>query len=121
MMANNPHWAEVSAAANRARTNQAGRQQALLAQRALTALTDPMQPGPHVVRWIQALQLRIKHSDWTLAQLGQSMTPPISKHAYAALLRRALRAGGISADPSAEHAGRDWSNFDDPGVTGTGE
>ncbi|MCV7137848.1 helix-turn-helix domain-containing protein [Mycolicibacterium fortuitum] len=119
MMANNPHWAEVSAAANRARTNQAGRRQAVLAQRALTALTDPILPGPHVVRWIQALQLRINHPDWTLAQLGQSMTPPITKHAYAALLRRALRAGEITADPSAEHAGRDWSNFDESGRTET--
>ncbi|MDV7259933.1 helix-turn-helix domain-containing protein [Mycolicibacterium fortuitum] len=109
----------MSAAANRARTNQAGRRQAVLAQRALTALTDPILPGPHVVRWIQALQLRINHPDWTLAQLGQSMTPPITKHAYAALLRRALRAGEITADPSAEHAGRDWSNFDESGRTET--
>ena len=26
------------------------------------------------------------------------MTPPMTKHAYAALLRRALRGGGITAD-----------------------
>ena len=33
------------------------------------------------------------------------MTPPMTKHAYAALLRRALRGGGITVDDSPTTAG----------------
>jgi DNA-binding transcriptional regulator WhiA len=98
MMANNPRWAEVSADTNQARASQAGRQQAVLARRAVAVLAAQAQTGVHVQRWIQALQLRIDHPDSTLADLAHLMDPPLTKHAYAALLRRALRAGGIGAD-----------------------
>ncbi len=101
MMANNPRWTEVSADANQARARQAGRQQAVLARMALEVLQQ--RSGAHVPRWIQALQQRVDHPDGTLAELGQSMTPPLTKHAYAALLRRALRGAGITAnEPPAE-------------------
>ncbi|QFS94554.1 Putative sporulation transcription regulator WhiA (plasmid) [Mycobacterium sp. THAF192] len=91
-MANNPRWAEVSADANQARARAAGHQQAELARAALEVLQAQQRPGLHAQRWVQALQCRISHPDATLAELGQSMTPPMTKHAYAALLRRALRA-----------------------------
>lgn len=89
-MANNPRWAEVSAEANAVRARQAGQEQAVLARAAVAVLR--MQEGPHVTRWIQALQHRIERPDATLAELSQSMYPPLTKNAYAALLRRALRA-----------------------------
>lgn len=97
-MANNPRWAEVTAKTNQARASRAGRQQAVLARIALEVLHEQARPGVHVARWIQALEHRIAHPDTTLAQLGQSMIPPLTKHAYAALLRRALRGAGIPAD-----------------------
>lgn len=108
MMANNPRWAEVSADANQARASQAGRQQAVLARMALEVLQTQARPGTHVTRWVQALQHRIDHPGASLAELGQSMTPPLTKHAYAALLRRALRGAGIAVDePPSEHPGGD--------------
>jgi hypothetical protein len=49
------------------------------------------------------LQHRISNPNGALAELGQTMTPPLTKHAYAALLRRALRGGGITADDGQSH------------------
>ncbi|PJE01159.1 MAG: hypothetical protein CK429_35720 [Mycobacterium sp.] len=95
MMANNPRWAEVSAEANAVRARQAGQEQAVLARAAVAVLR--MQEGPHVTRWIQALQHRIERPDATLAELSQAMYPPLTKNAYAALLRRALRGAEIAA------------------------
>lgn len=96
VMANNPRWAEVSAGANASRASQAGREQAALARKALAVLQT--QAGPHVERWIEALQHRIERPDATLAALSQSMSPPLTKYAYAALLRRALRGAEQLAD-----------------------
>lgn len=92
MMANNPRWAEVAAGANQARASSSGRHQAELARRALAALQERAAGAAHEQRWIQALQHRIDHPDAALAELGQSMAPPLTKNAYAALLRRAFRA-----------------------------
>lgn len=104
-MANNPRWAEVSAGANAERASHAGRQQAALARRARAHLAAQEQPGVHVQRWIAALEHRIANPHGSLAELGQSMSPPMTKDAYAALLRRALAAGGISADDtSTDHS-----------------
>jgi hypothetical protein len=72
LMANNPRWAEVSADANQERASHAGREQ------------------------------RIDNPHGCLTELGRSTTPALTKYAYAALLRRALRAGGIFDDRSAE-------------------
>lgn len=96
MMANNPRWSEVAADANQARASASGRQQADLARRALDVLQEQAPTAAHVQRWIQALQHRIDHPDAAMAELGQSMTPPLSKNAYAALLRRAFRASGVT-------------------------
>lgn len=99
-MANNPRWAEVSAGANQARASEAGHQQAELARRALTVLQRQPRSGAHVQRWVQALQHRIDHPDVALAELGQSMSTPLSKNAYAALLRRAFKGAGVTGDKS---------------------
>lgn len=96
MMANNPRWSEVAADANQARAAASGRQQADLARRALAVLQEQTPAAAHVQRWIEALQHRIDHPDAALAELGQSMTPRLSKNAYAALLRRAFRASGVT-------------------------
>jgi hypothetical protein len=86
------------------RPRQAGRQQAVLARMALAAL-QAQRPAARRQRWIRALQHRISNPDGALAELGQTMTPPMTKHAYAALLRRALRGGGITVDDSPTTAG----------------
>ncbi|OKH81411.1 hypothetical protein EB73_29320 [Mycobacterium sp. SWH-M3] len=96
MMANNPRWSEVAADANQARAAASGQQQAALARRALDVLQAQAPMPAHMQRWIEALQHRIDHPDAALAELGQSMTPPLTKNAYAALLRRAFRASGVT-------------------------
>ena len=95
MIANNPHLADLGSQANRQRATAAGRQQAVLARMALETLRA-QRPSVHRQRWMDALQHRISNPDKALAELGQSMTPPMTKHAYAALLRRAMRGGGIT-------------------------
>jgi DNA-binding transcriptional regulator WhiA len=105
VMANNPRWAALSAGTNQARAGRAGRRQVALARRALGVLQEERRGSDlHVSRWVQALAHRVDHPEMTLAELGQSMTPPLTKDAYAALLRRALRKAG---DPSTQDGG--WS------------
>ena len=104
-MANNPRWAQVSAEANASRASQAAREQAALARKALAALQT--QHGAHVARWIEALQHRIEHPEATLAELSQSMNPPLTKDVYAALLRRALRGAQHLADEPSSHQTRE--------------
>lgn len=104
-MANNPRWARMSADANAARARQAGREQAALAAGALEVLRERSPAAAHVQRWMKALRHRVEHPDATLTELGQTMTPSMTKHAYAALLRRALRGAGsyddqLPADPA---------------------
>lgn len=94
VMANNPRWAQVGSAANEARANAAAHRQVIAAQAALEVLGARPAVGPHVQRWTQVLQRRVDNPAMTLAELGQSMVPPLSKDAYAAVLRRALRGAG---------------------------
>lgn len=104
MITNTPRLIDVGSDANRQRARQAGLQQAVLSRIALAALQS-QRPTAHRDRWIRALQHRISNPDGVLAELGQTMTPPMTKHAYAALLRRALRGGGITVDDSPTTAG----------------
>lgn len=102
-MANNPRWIEVGAEANRRRARQAARRQSVLAQQALDLLRAEHRRAEHHPRWIQALEHRVNHPEAPLAELADSMTPPMTKYAYAALLRRALRgAGGVDGGPDDE-------------------
>jgi len=103
VITNTPRLIDVGSDANRQRARQ-GRQQAVLSRIALAALQS-QRPTAHRDRWIRALQHRISNPDGVLAELGQTMTPPMTKHAYAALLRRALRGGGITVDDSPTTAG----------------
>ncbi len=83
-------------AANLARAEEVGRVQADRARRAvlvLRAADDRCQE-----RWIEALQHRVDHPTFTLRQCGETMTPPMSKHQYSALLRRALLAAQALED-----------------------
>jgi DNA-binding transcriptional regulator WhiA len=99
--ANNPRLADAASEANRQCASQAGR--------------TPDSAGAHRVGDIAGsaseraqrpvLQHRISNPDATLAELGQAMTPAMTKHAYAALLRRALRAGGGGAAQDDEKGG----------------
>jgi DNA-binding transcriptional regulator WhiA len=99
VITNTPRLIDVGSDANRQRARQAGLQQAVLSRIALAALQS-QRPTAHPDRWIRAPQHRISNPDGALAELGQTMTPPMTKHAYAALLRRALRGGGITVDDS---------------------
>ena len=83
MAVNNAGLADVGLTANRRRA--AGHRQGVLAQQALAVLGADARPAPHHERWVCALP-RI---------VAESMTPLMTKHAYAALLRRALRGGGV--------------------------
>ena len=89
----------MGAEANRRRARQAARRQSELAQQAL----DVLQAGLPM-RWIQALEHRIEHPEATLTELADSMSPPMTKHAYAALLRRALRGGGFGPHEEGDSA-----------------
>lgn len=89
--ANNPRLVDAGAAANRARARAAARRQVAMAGEALRRLQALTDPAPHQLRWIQVLQLRVDHPDHELAQLAAAMRPAMTKSAYAALLRRALR------------------------------
>lgn len=96
MIANNPRLAEVGSQNNQQKAAAAGRAQAAMARIAMDKLLA-QRPSAHRDRWIAALLHRISSPNSSLAELGQAMTPPLTKHAYAALLRRALRGGGITA------------------------
>jgi len=104
VITHHPRRTDVGSEANRQRARPAGRQQAVLARMALAAL-QAQRPAARRQRWIRALQHRISNPDGALAELGQTMTPPMTKHAYAALLRRALRGGGITVDDSPRAGG----------------
>lgn len=80
---------------NRRRASQSGRRQAELARLALDALHAEQPAGAHVSRWVQALQHRVDNPEAALGDLGHTMTPPMTKHRYAALLRRALQGSGV--------------------------
>ncbi|MEX7474257.1 helix-turn-helix domain-containing protein [Mycobacterium adipatum] len=92
----------MGAEANRRRARQAARRQSELAQQALDVLQAGLQQAGHPLRWIQALEHRIEHPEATLTELADSMSPPMTKHAYAALLRRALLGGGVDVGPNNE-------------------
>ena len=96
-MANNALLTDLGSEANRQRAIQAGRQQAVLARLALETLQSE-RPSVYRDRWIRALKNRIGNPDGALAELGQTMSPPMTKHADAPLLRRARRGGGITID-----------------------
>lgn len=92
----------MGAEANRRRARQAARRQSELAQQALDVLQAGLQHAGHPLRWIRALEHRIEHPEATLTELADSMNPPMTKHAYAALLRRALSGGGVDVGPNNE-------------------
>lgn len=90
----NPWLVDAGRAANCRRASKVGRRQAVLARHALTVMEASSRPATQQQqRWIQALRHRADHPDTTLRVLAETMTPPMTKNAYAALLRRALRAG----------------------------
>ncbi|WP_241473833.1 hypothetical protein [Mycolicibacterium neoaurum] len=92
MIANNPRLDEHSTQNNRRRAAEAGRQQAVLAA-ALCAPYRISRLHRTTTDGSWRCGTRIDNPDGAL-DLGQSMTPPMTKDAYAALLRRALRGGG---------------------------
>lgn len=80
----------AAVAANVQRAEKVGRVQADLASRAVQTLRAADDRSYR--RWIDALQHRVDHPTLSLRQCGETMTPPMSKHQYSALLRRALLA-----------------------------
>ncbi|MGD9622275.1 MAG: helix-turn-helix domain-containing protein [Mycolicibacterium sp.] len=87
---NNPGITDAGIAANRRRATRIGQRQAEQARHALavlTAATTDRHP-----QWVDVLRHRADNPTASLRELAESMTPPMTKHAYAAQLRRALRA-----------------------------
>lgn len=76
-------------AANLRRSRETGKRQADQARQALARLQQ-LQPSADTARWIAVLQHRIDNPEATLAELGRTMTPPMTKAAYASQLRRLL-------------------------------
>lgn len=81
----------AAADANRQRSEAAAREQAAQARRALKKL-QAVACLPVHQRWIDVLQQRIDHPSDSLRACGEAMCPPMSKHQFSAMLRRALRA-----------------------------
>lgn len=80
-------------AVNRQRAESAGREQADRSRRALVTLQSVSDRSRQ--RWIDALQHRVDHPDYSLRRCAETMTPPMSKHQYFALLRRAWLAAEL--------------------------
>lgn len=92
MTATADRWSPVFESANAARSSAAAAHTVDAARRALPVLAQRPRLYGAVQQWIQVLAHRIENPHMTLAELGESMPVPLTKNAYAALLRRALRA-----------------------------
>jgi len=92
MTATAEHWSPVLESANAARSSAAAGQTVDAARRALPVLARQAHRSGPVQQWIQVLAHRIENPHMTLAELAAAMPAPMTKNAYAALLRRALRA-----------------------------
>jgi len=92
MTATADHWSPVLESANAARSSAAAAHTVDAARRALPVLAGRRRLDEAAQQWIQVLSHRIDNPHMTLAELGASMPTPLTKNAYAALLRRALRA-----------------------------
>lgn len=80
----------AAVAANKRRAEDTGQRQAARARAALAKLRAADDRSHQ--RWIDVLQHRADHPHASLRELAQTISPPMSKSAYAALLRRALQA-----------------------------
>lgn len=85
---NNPHAPKNFREENRRRAHQTGQRQAERAREAL----DRLQGGILYGHWEAVLRHRADNPTASLRELAETMTPPLTKNAFAALLRRALRA-----------------------------
>jgi hypothetical protein len=81
-------------AANMRRARRTGQRQSALALQALAVLAANG-TYPH---WVAVLQHRVDNPTASLRELAQTMAPPMTKHAYAAQLRRALHAANHSLE-----------------------
>lgn len=85
---NNPQAPKNFHEENRRRAHQTGQRHAEQARDALARLQGGILYG----HWEAVLRHRADNPTASLRELAETMTPPITKNAYAALLRRALRA-----------------------------
>jgi hypothetical protein len=90
---NNPGIHEAGLASNRRRAVAHGARQSELARQALTVLQAR---GDLYTHWEAVLRHRADHPTYSLRELADTITPPMTKSAYAAQLRRALRAAGAT-------------------------
>jgi len=93
---NNPGIPAVGVRATMRRSRETALRQT---EQAKTALPE-LRAADRNPLWIAVIEHRIAHPDATLRELAESMTPPMTKHAYAAQLRRALAAADIEDQPS---------------------
>ncbi len=89
---NNPGIHTAGQDANARRSRAAAERQAQQARRALAVLTER---GDLYDHWAAVLQQRVNNPTASLRDLAAAMTPPMTKDAFAAQLRRALTAAGV--------------------------
>lgn len=105
--------------ANAARAADAAHQRAAQARAAIQVLEcgcQRVQMPPHASRkqWIEVLSMRAENEAAPLSVLAASMSPPMTKDRYAALLRRALRfASSSTAQDAARETEDQRSNSSD--------
>ena len=101
-MADNPRRADLGWEVDRQRASEARGDQVVLGRMALAALPF-QQAAVHRGRWIRVRRPRLDSPDAAAAQLGQTITPPMTNQVYSALPRRVLRGVGmtVAAAPTA--------------------
>lgn len=90
---NNPSIHEAGLASNRRRAIEHGKHQSELARQALALLQAR---GDLYTHWEAVLRHRLDNPTYSLRELAETSTPPMTKGAYASQLRRALRAAGVT-------------------------
>lgn len=90
---NNPGIHAAGLASNRRRAIAHGKLQSELSRQALKILRTR---GDLYTHWETVLRHRIENPTYSLRELADTITPPMTKGAFASQLRRALRAAGVT-------------------------
>lgn len=106
-----PAALETLAGANADRAQKAAQTWVVEALQALEAIrvAAPNMAGPRgisVRQWVKVLEVRAANDGASLRELAALMTPPMTKNAYAAALRRACAFGARVADRQGDDGGR---------------
>ena len=107
---NNPDLTHAGLAANRRRSRRTAQRHSAAARQALDALATRIEPNHP---WRAVLAHRAGNPTASLRELADTMTPPMTKHAYASHLRRALRLAQFTSDDVRHLMTHDNTNTND--------